>query len=167
MTAPKLTPTQRRQLHSLLRATKDVRQYRRALALLELAQGRPVAEVAALLGVQRATLYNWLDAYREDPSPHRLQDRPRSGRPPLRTDLMGGLLADALQQPPSLFGYVATEWTVPLLQDHLARATDRRPSEDTVRRQLHQMGYVWKRPRYTLLTDPDREKKVPSSTTAR
>jgi transposase len=159
----KLTSAQRRRLYTLLKSSKDVRQYRRVMAILQVAQGRPVTEIAALIGVSRATLYCWLDAFRADPRPENLQDRPRSGRPRLRTELVRAALGDALQHLPSLCGYVATEWTVPLLQDHLERLTDRRLSEDTIRRELHEMGYAWKRPRYTLLPDPEQEKKAPSS----
>jgi|SRR5581483_1338245 len=167
MERPRLTAAQRRQLHMLLKTTKDVRQFRRALAILEVDQGRPVVELAALLGVSRVSIHNWLAAYHQSPSPERLRDRPRSGRPPLRTELVRATLTDALQRGPERFGYVATEWTLPLLQDHLERLTDRRLSHDTIRRELHQMGYVWKRPRYALLPDPAQEKKAPTSTAAR
>ena len=63
---------------------------------------------------------------------------------------------------PKDFGYVATGWTVPLLQQVLAQG---RPepvlSADTIRRGLHERGYVWKRFRYVLTADPQREKKTP------
>jgi transposase len=32
-------------------------------------------------------------------------------------------------------------------------------AQDTIRRQLHQLGYVWKRTRYVLPADPEGEKK--------
>jgi hypothetical protein len=32
-------------------------------------------------------------------------------------------------------------------------------SDTALREQLHRLGYVWKRPRYVLLPDPEREKK--------
>jgi len=32
-------------------------------------------------------------------------------------------------------------------------------SSDTIRRRLHELDYVWKRPRYVLALDPEREKK--------
>ena len=50
--------------------------------------------------------------------------------------------------------------TVPLLQAHLQRCGGRRLSEDTIRRQLDRLGYVWKRFRYVLPPDPEREKKT-------
>jgi hypothetical protein len=66
--------------------------------------------------------------------------------------------------PRRTFGHLATGWTVPLLQQVLAQG---RPepalSEDTIRRRLHERGYVWKRFRYVLSPDPQREKKTPAS----
>jgi hypothetical protein len=59
-----------------------------------------------------------------------------------------------LARSPQDLGYFATEWTVPLLQDHLARRTGRRPADDTIRRELERQGFVWKRCRYALDPDP-------------
>jgi hypothetical protein len=50
-------------------------------------------------------------------------------------------------------------WTVPLLQEHLSRCTDRWLSDDTIRRELDRLGYVWKRFRSVLPPDSRREKK--------
>ena len=73
------------------------------------------------------------------------------------------LLADVIATPPDQLGYLAVNWTVPLLQDHLERACSTRFSDDTIRRALHHLGYVWKRYRYVLDEDPDLEKKTPHS----
>src|SRR5262249_40386581 len=51
--------------------------------------------------------------------------------------------------------YPGTVWTVPLLQEQLQHETGLRPSEDTVRRALHRLDYVCKRPRYALDPDPE------------
>ena len=57
------TPEQRFRLHETRDATDDADILRRALAILELDQGVPVAAVADQLGVTRQTIYNWLDRY--------------------------------------------------------------------------------------------------------
>src|SRR5947209_12090212 len=67
------------------------------------------------------------------------------------------LLAVATQD----FGFPSVGWTVPLLQQALEIATEQRLSQDTLRRALHQRDYQWKRPRYDLEPDPEREKKTP------
>jgi hypothetical protein len=53
MSAIKLIAAQERQLKETLQHTHDVRQYRRSLAILECARGKPVHEVAQSLHVTR------------------------------------------------------------------------------------------------------------------
>jgi hypothetical protein len=50
-----------------------------------------------------------------------------------------------------------------LLQEVLEIATGVRVSEDTLRRALHRLDYVCKRPRYDLIPDPEREKNAGSA----
>src|SRR5262249_22561322 len=76
------------------------------------------------------------------------------GRPSRLTQQDRALLLEWLQHSPQDFDYPATEWTVGLLQKHLRRCTGKHPSEDTLRHELHQMDYAWKRPRYALDPDP-------------
>jgi hypothetical protein len=57
-------------------------------------------------------------------------------------------------------GYDAVNWTVPLLQEHLRTCAGRWLSDDTIRRELDRLGYTWKRFRYVLPPDPEREKKT-------
>jgi transposase len=155
-----LTPAERRQLEQQLRETHDVRVFRRTLAVLEAANGRPVAEVARLLRASRPSVYHWLACYRCEPDPASLADHRGGNRPTLWTEELRARLATSLAQPPDAFGYQAVAWTVPLLQQHLARGYGTPPSETSIRRQLQQQGYVWKRPRYVLAPDPAREKKA-------
>jgi transposase len=151
-----LTARQRRRLRQQLRATRDARSYRRTLAVLEVARGEPVASVADRLGVTPRAVYFWLGAYARDHDPGALRDAGRPGRPPLLTEGGRHLVRELLRgRSPQDLGYFAAEWTVPLLRDLLARWTGRRPSDDTVRRELRRQGFVWKRPRYALAPDPD------------
>src|SRR4051794_17473531 len=141
MTTLTLTTWQRRRLERQLRETLDARVYRRTLALLEVAQGEPVASVA-----QRFQSHD----------PDVLRDSDRSGRPSLLTGEDRVCLLELLQHSPQDFDYAATEWTVGLLQEHLRRCTGKRLSEDTLRRELHGLDYGWKRPRHALDPDPQR-----------
>lgn len=150
-----LTAWQRCRLRRQLRATRDARLYRRTLAVLAIAQGEPVASVARRLGVTPRAIYYWIASYAHDHDPQALRDRDRPGRPALLTEGDRGRLREPLLgQSPQEVGYFATEWTVPLLQDHRARRTGRRPSDDTVRRELQRQGFAWKRSRYALDPDP-------------
>jgi transposase len=155
-----LTAAQRRQLRRQLRQPGDVRPYRRAVALLEVGGGQSVAAVAAQLGVSRQSVYNWVEAYRRSPGPQALADGYGPGRPSLWTEELRALLRAALRQSPGGLGYRGVNWTVPLLRAYLDRAGGRRLSEDTIRRELGRLGYVWKRFRYALPADPEREKKT-------
>ena len=158
-----LTPTQTQQLERQLVQTDDVRLYRRTLALLMWGRGDAVAEIASLLGVRRQSVYNWIASYQHIPDPARLCDADRPGRPPLWTEETDTLLAELMLVPPDQHGYLAVNWTVPLLQGLLQRQSGAHFSDDTIRRALHRLGYVWKRYRYVLVPDPELEKKTANS----
>jgi transposase len=159
-----LTHWQRRRLERQLATTRDAAIYRRTLAILEVARGTPVTQVAERLRVVRRTVYNWIETYREAGDPVGLADSPRSGRPRLWTEDLRGLLRSLLaDHAPDELGYPAVNWTVPLLREHLRRGTGRALSGDTIRRELQRSGYVWKRSRYVLDPDPEEEKKTADS----
>ena len=160
----KLTYGQRRCLLGQLKTTAEARTYRRTLAVLELDRGRSTAEVAEMLGVTRQSVSNWAAAFARGPAPSSLEDDPRSGRPRLLTEPTQWFLRSLMKQSPQEHGYPGANWTTPLLQQELERGTGSLPSDDTVRRGLRRLGYVWKRPRYVLDPDPEREKKTPHST---
>jgi len=161
MSGLRLTAAQRRSLEWQLESTRDAGLYRRTLAILEAAGDRPVAEIARLLRTSRVTVYRWVECYDRARDPNCLVDSRGGNHPSVWTDEFQAVLSDGLGRRPEHFGYQAVEWTVPLLQEHLARCGDGgSPSETSIRRQLHALGYVWKRPRYVLQPDPEREEKT-------
>ncbi len=155
-----LTVAQRRRLREELERTHDARYYRRVLAILEVDQGRSVSDVARSLGVTRQSVHHWLRSYRDQPRAESLHDQPRPGRPSLWSDAWREELRDLLDQSPREHGYLANVWTVPLLQEHWQRVGGQGTAENTLRRELHQLGYTWKRARYVLAPDPELEKKT-------
>lgn len=161
MSQLQLTSWQRRQLRRQLAETRDARLYRRTLAVLEYDRGRPAAGIAHMLGVARQSVHNWVEAYRQARQPSALDDEERSGRPRLLDEDDDELLEALLAISPQDLGYPDTHWTVPRLQEALEASTGRRPSDDTLRRALRRLRYLWKRPRYALEPDPEREKKMP------
>ena len=163
MSRLKLTHWQRRRLHQQLKSTSDARTYRRTLAVLGLDHGRSAADIAAMLGVTRQSVHNWAAAFVRNPGPSSLRDEDRSGRPALLAEQTDSLLPSLMDQSPQDLGYPHTDWTVPLLQHQLEKDLGRRPSDETVRRGLRRLGYAWKRPRYVLDPDPEREKKTADS----
>ena len=163
MSKAKLTTRERRQMRAKLRQARDARLFRRTLAMLECDCGEPVSAVAELLGVSRQSVYNWIARFQEQGGPAELNDAPRSGRPARADETFDVLLRTLLMLSPERFGYHATHWTVRLLRDQLRKNLEQDYSDDTIRRGLHRLGYVWKRPRYVLVPDPEREKKTPNS----
>lgn len=157
-----LTVRKRREIRAKLRQTQDARLCRRLLAVLESDRGLPISEIAELLGVSGQSVYNWIARFEEQGDASNLSDAPRSGRPTRAGEVVDVVLRTLLMLSPERLGYHATHWTVPLLQDQLRQNTGEQYSPDTIRRSLHRLGYVWKRPRYVLAADPEREKKTPN-----
>jgi transposase len=140
-----LTAAQRRRLERELARAREVAWFRRVFALLEIDAGRPLEEVAHQLRVSPRSLYRWIERYRTHASLEGLRRQPGQGRPLLWDERLEEFLPAVLARSPRDFGYFSTGWTVPLLQQVLAQG---RPepalSEDTIRRRLHERGYVWK-----------------------
>ena len=137
-----LTPQQRFQLRRLLRTTDDLGAYRRTLALLQLERGDTVTDVAAILGVSRRAVHRWIGRYWDHPVPRSLTTHHSTGRPSEWDEDARAILSGTLHQPPDRFGQAGGG------------------GGGTLRRQLHALGYVWKRPRYVLVPDPRRAAKM-------
>src|SRR3954468_24500012 len=156
-----LTSWQRRRLRRQLAETRDARLFRRTLAILEFDYGRSAADIARMLGVTRQSVYEWVEVYTQGHDPASLEDEAGRGRRPLLDEDQEHLLEALLAVSPQDLGYPHVSWTVPLLREALEIATEQRVSDHTLRRALDRLDYVWKRPRYDLDPDPEREKKTP------
>jgi transposase len=115
------------------------------------------------LGVTRQSVHNWVCRYRCGGKPAALDDAPKTGRPRKADEAVEALVQALMVISPERCGYHATHWTIPLLRDQVRKNLDRQCSAMTMRRCLHRLGYVWKRPRYVLAPDPQREKKKPAT----
>jgi transposase len=149
-----------RRLRRALSQAKQARLFRRIQAVLLVARGNSPREAAAITGQKRWSVYKWLRRYRRRRNPEDLADAPRSGRPRAAPVVTAGCIRRELARDPLALGYMATEWTVPLLAGHLRRRLGVAISRRTLRRRLRQMGMAWKRPRYVYhLADPHRSQK--------
>ncbi len=167
MSRLQLTEQQWADLENQLQGAKDAGTFRRTLAVLAMAQGWTVIDVADLLRVSRVVVHRWIARYRQSGDAACLLDHRGGNNPSVWSDDLVAALHASLAHSPDYFGYQAVEWTVPLLQEHLAHWWGRRMDASTLRRELHRLEYVWKRPRYQYLPDPDRErKKAHTATTA-
>lgn len=142
------TAQDRRRLAEALARASDVRLFRRLQALLWVAEGESVRAAAQRAGVDRSTLFRWLQTYLVRRCPDDLGDAARPGRPREADDLDDKLLNEVLAQDPRTLGYRATSWTVPLLATHLRQECGCPVSERTLRRRLHEYRWRWKRLRY-------------------
>jgi transposase len=138
----------------------DARDFRRLQAVLLVAQGRSIAEVAHITGASERSVYGWRRRYLDGHRVGDLGERPRSGRPAAAMIITDEWLRRELRQNPVTLGYSATTWTVKLLANHLSRTTGCPITERTLRRRLRAAGLRWKRPRYVFATkDPHRAQK--------
>src|SRR5690606_4084377 len=119
MKALRLSSRQRRQLEKQLKNSRDVRLYRRTLAVLEYERGRSVTEISRTLRVSRPSIYRWIERFRESSDAESLRDEDRAGRPPAWTEECSQWLESLLNRSPAELGYYAANWTVPLLRDPL------------------------------------------------
>ncbi len=131
----------------------DGRAVRRAQALLWLAQGESVQQVAERLKVSRQMLYELVERYETRsylPVLERVQDGVHSGRPTTKRDIVSDEIVILLAAHPSAYGYRAQVWTTAMLKTQVERNRQIETSEDTVQRALYDLRYRCKRPRYVL-----------------
>ena len=147
-------------LKQALRGATEARDFRRLQAVLLVARGRPVAEVAQITGASRRSVYGWLRRYLSDHRVGDLTERPRPGRPPVAEVITDECIRRELARSPMELGYSTTTWTVKTLADHLSHTYGCQITERTLRRRMADMDLCWKRPRYVYSTkDPNRAQK--------
>jgi len=135
-------------LKKALKRAVDKRTFQRVQAVLLVARGQAIPEVALIAGVSLQTVYNWVSIYLASRQVVALQDAPRSGRPPTATPITSARLLREVRRNPLRLGYRTTVWTVPLLTRQLSRLYHCNFSSYTLRRRMKALGLRCKRPRY-------------------
>lgn len=135
-------------LKKAVKRATDKHTFQRGQAVLLVAQGRAINEVASVAGMSLQTVYNWVNLYLASHQVSALDDAPRSGRPPTATPITSVRLLHELRRNPLRLGYRTTVWTVPLLARHLSRLYQCSLSPYTLRRRMKEIGLRCKRPRY-------------------
>jgi len=132
----------------------------RAHLVLLSAERRPVAELARLFALSRATVRFWLRRF-EAHGPSGLYDEPRRGRPRKATAAVQDALTALIGADPRDHGYLATIWTVGMLVLSVVARLGARLGPSSVRATLHALGLRWGRPRLAMprKTDPDKAAK--------
>jgi transposase len=161
MKAIELNDRDRAALEHAASMTYDARILRHCLMVLWSASGAEVTEISTLLSVTRRDVFLWLERFRVGGVSALLSmERNSGGRPGVLDEETEDWLEALLSHRPDHLGYRAPSWSVPLLRAHLARWLGEEPSAITIRRCLHRLGYAWKRPRYVLDPDPNRDQKM-------
>jgi transposase len=154
MTIFKLSSQERRRLNTLAVQTTDAHVLRRVQALLWLASGHNVEDIAARLCACRRTIYYWVEQYEARDSRDivaRLSVLPRSGRPRTANGIIDPLIDKIIDTDPRELSYRSTVWTAALLCQHLLEAHQLSVSQRSVSYALSRLSIRWKRPRHQLM----------------
>jgi len=95
-------------------------------------------------------VYEWLGLYlaTHRHRPADLTDGPRPGHPPVAAAVTDARIVREYGRDPLRLGYMAAEWTAPLLAGHLGRRYGCAITAYTLRRRMKALGLGWKRPRH-------------------
>jgi transposase len=121
----------------------------RAQMVLLAVTGQTAPQIAPLVRRSVDTVQRVLRRYQREGLAG-LPHRPRPGRPVALPATWQAELLRVIEVDPHSVGVPSAIWTTRLLADYLARTTGHRAGIETVRLQLHQAGYVCKRPTWTL-----------------
>jgi transposase len=102
-------------LKKALKRAGDKRMFQRVQAVLLVAQGRAISEVALIAGGSLQTVYTWVTRYLTSRQVVTFQDAPRSGRPRTAMRVTPGRILREIHRNPLHLGYRTTVWTVSLL----------------------------------------------------
>lgn len=150
----------RRRLAKALNQAQEVKAYQRIQAVLLIAQGYSVDEVARIIGSKRRSVYNWVHRYLDHHRVADLYDAPRAGRPRTAAQITKARILRELARDPLNLGYNTTVWTVALLATHLTQRYHSQITPRTLRRRMKEVGLRWKRPRHVYAAkDPHRTQK--------
>ncbi len=150
----------RRRLTRALERASALRIFRRIQAVLLVALGWALAEVARITGARTGAIYHWVQRYLRGHEVASLEDAPRAGRPRVAVRITDARIVREFRRDPLRLGYNTTGWTVPLLATHLSQKYGCPLSPATLRRRMRDLGLRWKRPRYVYADkDPHRAQK--------
>jgi transposase len=119
------------------------------MVLLSSDHGWNPAQIAPLVQRSHDVVYEVLSRFRAggvDAVPRRTSP----GKAPTITPAWEDELLRVIEVDPHTVGVASANWTTQALAEYLARRTAVAVDQETVRRHLHRLGYVCKRPTWTL-----------------
>ena len=129
------------ELQSALNNVKEKKPTQRLLAAIAYKKDVTQTELAEWHGVQRRTIYNWLQRLDADePLEQAVSDVQRPGRTRKLSEAQEKALENILQDPPEKVGIDAPTWTPAIAQDYLKKTYDVEYSLPSCRRLLKEAG---------------------------
>jgi len=138
----------RQRLSRALPQTDVARVFRRIQAVLLIAEGRTVGEVAQITRFSLQSVDNVVHRYLQSHRIESLYDLSHPGRPLDAPELTVAQIVRELHRSPLQLGYRTNVWTVKTLALHLSQRYESAIAPWTLRRRMKHLGLVWKRPRY-------------------
>lgn len=133
-------------LRALSAKCRDGAEVRRMLALALVLDGRPRGEAAALNGMDRQTLGDWVRRYNADGLAG-LKTRKSPGKAPLLTEAQKAELRDLVLQGPDPDVHKVVRWRCVDLQAEVARRWSVGADESTIGKWLGKLGLTRLQPR--------------------
>ena len=130
-------------------AAPDAETRTRYQMVLLAAEGRPVAEIAAIVRRSVATVQRVLRRYQAG-GPDGVPRRRPPGRPGGAPPAWWAELERVVERDPREAGVPSAVWTTRLLAEYLAERAGYRAAPETVRLALHRLGFVCKRAGWSL-----------------
>lgn len=152
----KLTKKEHQEIEEIYRHGPSARVRQRAHAVRLSVLGYSVPQIVEILGCNRQSVHNWLDAF-EAHGPAGLYDQSRSGRPVIANADYRAALVAAIKTNPKQMGYPFTVWTITRIRAHLAQELHILLSESRVRQIMKEEGLVFKRPKHSLAHKRDED----------
>jgi transposase len=144
-----LTEEQVKEIDEAIKPAPDPEVRQRAMAVKLLHVGHSAHEVAEMMAVRLASIYNWQKRWEEE-GIRGLKNRPRSGRPMKADPAYCDLLEKVIEQDPAELGYGFSFWTAGRLLAHMEKVTEVHLSANRFRALLKRCGYVYRQPTHDL-----------------
>jgi transposase len=117
----RLSSSQKKELLTFMKNTKDKEEYRRASAVKQKMEGLSYRTIAKNVDVNYRNVYDWINNYRKYGIDGIRNKRMNAGRKPvISTDKNKEMIKDIiLNKSPKTFGYLKNTWSIRLLATYL------------------------------------------------
>lgn len=139
----------RRRLQEMIQKNKGP-EARRAQAVLQVAQGVPVAEVARRMSAGRSSVYRWVGWYQLEGEAGLREHQEGNRTPRSINDRVVQELLTLVEEAPGKLNYLRSRWTSEMLAQAVNARLGTGLHASTIRRLLPLHGYGWRRSRPTL-----------------